>query len=88
LLAPWAELQPPDGFSFPTWVLGDANSDGNANIADVTFLINRIFSGGPGPNPDKTGDVNGDCAVNIADVTYMIARIFSGGAAPLIGCAP
>ncbi len=75
-------------FSFPTWVLGDANGDGNANIADVTFLINRIFSGGPGPNPNKTGDVNGDCSVNIADVTYMIARIFSGGPAPLIGCAP
>ncbi len=73
---------------FPTWVLGDANSDGGANIADVTFLINRIFGGGIGPNPPKAGDINGDCTVNIADVTFMIARIFTGGEAPKIGCAP
>ncbi|MCH7879843.1 MAG: hypothetical protein IH914_11085 [candidate division Zixibacteria bacterium] len=32
-------------------VCGDANGDGAVNIADVTFLIARIFAGGPPPPP-------------------------------------
>ncbi|MCH7878932.1 MAG: T9SS type A sorting domain-containing protein, partial [candidate division Zixibacteria bacterium] len=33
----------------PDRLMGDANCDGKTNIADVTFLIARIFSGGPPP---------------------------------------
>lgn len=64
---------------------GDANNDGSTNIADVTFLIARIFAGGTAPPCCEQGDANGDGSVNIADVTFLIARIFAGGAAPVCG---
>ncbi|MCH7879123.1 MAG: choice-of-anchor B family protein [candidate division Zixibacteria bacterium] len=65
---------------------GDANRSGGVNIADVTFLIARIFAGGTAPVCDKEADANADTNVNIADVTFLIARIFAGGAAPT--CTP
>lgn len=64
---------------------GDANDDGSVNIADVTFLIARIFAGGPAPACPDAGDANGNNKVNIADITYLIARIFAGGSAPVCG---
>jgi len=66
-------------------VAGDFTGDDQFNIADVTFGIARIFSGGPPAPCQDAGDSNGDNAFNIADVTYGIARIFSGGPAPVCG---
>ncbi len=70
------------------YVPGDASNDGKFNIADVTFMIARIFSGGPPPPISAAADPNADCKVNIADATFMISRIFTGGPAPELGCAP
>ncbi len=67
------------------FVPGDSNSDFTMNIADVTFDIARIFSGGPGPLCQDQADANGDNSFNIADVTFLIARIFSGGPGPVCG---
>ncbi|MCH7879416.1 MAG: dockerin type I repeat-containing protein, partial [candidate division Zixibacteria bacterium] len=64
---------------------GDANFDGSVNIADVTFLIARIFAGGPPPPCCESASANGDATVNISDVTFLIARIFAGGLAPVCG---
>lgn len=64
---------------------GDANNSGAVNIADVTFLIARIFAGGPAPPCLQEGDANGSGSVNIADVTFLIARIFAGGPPPVCG---
>ncbi len=64
---------------------GDANNDNSTNIADVTFLITRIFDAGPAPICADQADATGDNSVNIADVTFLIARIFSDGAAPVCG---
>jgi hypothetical protein len=58
---------------------GDANYDGRLTIADVTFTIARIFSGGPPPNCTDAADANGDGNISIGDVTHMLARIFNGG---------
>lgn len=64
---------------------GDANNDQSMNIADVTFLISRIFAGGAAPVCSAEGDVNADFGVNIVDITFLIARIFAGGDPPLCG---
>ncbi|MFQ5608494.1 MAG: dockerin type I domain-containing protein [Candidatus Zixiibacteriota bacterium] len=64
---------------------GNANGDTKVNIADVTFLIARIFAGGAAPPCCEEASANGDNKVNIADVTFLIARIFAGGAAPTCG---
>jgi C1A family cysteine protease len=65
-------------------VRGDANGDGNINSADVVYLINYLFVGGPAPEPLEAGDVNCDDTINSADVVYLINYLFVGGPPP--GC--
>jgi len=64
---------------------GNLNGDGDdANILDLTFIIDFIFrgSGNPGGCPDES-DVNGDSnSADILDLTYLVDRIFRGGPVP------
>lgn len=81
---------PPDALSgtvtaFCCDTPGDANNSGSVNIADVTFLISRIFAGGPAPPCAQEGNANGDDKIDISDITFLIARIFAGGPAPVCG---
>lgn len=64
------------------YLCGDADNSNSITIADVTYLIARIFSGGPAPVPEGAGDADGSGSLTIADVTYLIARIFGGGPPP------
>jgi plastocyanin len=63
---------------------GDVNSDGlDANILDLTFLVDVIFRGGPDPNCDGEADIDGDgTPANIIDLTSLVDAIFRGGANP------
>jgi hypothetical protein len=61
---------------------GDANGDGVINGADIAYLINYLFVGGPVPQPWEAGDVNCDGFINGADVAYLINYLFIGGPAP------
>jgi M6 family metalloprotease-like protein len=63
---------------------GDANADGVINSADIIYLINYLFVGGPAPDPLEAGDLNCDGIINSADVTYLINYLFVGGPPP--GC--
>ena len=65
----------------PPYICGDLNGDGNVgNILDLTFLVNRIFRGGPESNPPQAGDVNCDGGNgNILDLTKIVDRIFRSG---------
>jgi len=65
------------------FLCGDVNKDGVVNSADIIYLINYLFIGGPSPIPIlHVGDVNVDEAVNSADVSYLINYLFIGGPAP------
>jgi len=64
---------------------GDANADTIINSADVVYLINYLFKGGPPPVPMAAGDVNCDGVINSADVVYLINYLFKGGPPP---CSP
>ncbi len=73
----------PFSFTHATFVCGDVNGDGTGgNILDLTFLVDRIFRGGPPPEPAIAGSVNCDAVVNILDLTYLVDRIFRGGPVP------
>ncbi|KPL04142.1 MAG: hypothetical protein AMJ73_04585, partial [candidate division Zixibacteria bacterium SM1_73] len=74
-------------FSIIDYIFGDANGDGVVNSADVVYLINYLFKGGPAPEPMAAGDSNDDCVINSADVVYLINYLFKGGPAPEQGCA-
>jgi outer membrane protein assembly factor BamB len=70
----------------PHAICGDANGDGEANVADAVYLIAYIFKFGPPPEPLCAGDANGDGDVNVADAVYLISYVFKGGPPPVEGC--
>ena len=51
---------------------GDANGDGEVNVADIDYVIERI---GANYETNKAADVNHDDLINVADVDYIIERI-------------
>src|SRR5512143_3082054 len=64
---------------------GDVNGDHQINVADVFYLINDLFAGGPAPV--GPADVNLDMNVNVSDVFYLINYLFAGGPSPVTACA-
>ena len=64
-----------------TYVCGDLNGDNVVgNVLDLTFIIDRIFRGGPAASPPQRADMNCDGTNgNILDLTVIVDRIFRGG---------
>jgi len=62
------------------------NVDGDVydqiNVADLTYLVDYLFRGGPPPPCPEEGDVNGDDNTNVADLTYLVDYLFRGGPPP------
>lgn len=69
-------------FGIITFVPGDANGDGEVTAADLTYLANYLFAGGPAPDPLLAGDANGDCTVDANDLSYLANYLFNGGPPP------
>jgi hypothetical protein len=61
--------------------IGDANGDGVVGIADVFYVLNFLFAGGPAPL--GRANVNGGSVIDVADVFYLINFLFAGGPAPV-----
>jgi hypothetical protein len=79
----------PAGYSYnlskyADFLRGDANGDGEINIADAIYLVNYLFTDGPAPDPLDAGDANCDGVVNIADAIYLVNYLFGDGPPP--GC--
>ena len=66
------------------YLLGDANGDGIIDLADIVYLINYLYKGGPPPDPLDAGDANCDGVVDLADIVYLVNYLYKGGPAP--GC--
>jgi hypothetical protein len=69
----------------------DPNNDGMVDPADIFYLVNYLFSGGPapsGPGGLMSGDANGDSVVDPADVFYLVNYLFLGGPAPAVMRSP
>ncbi len=67
---------------------GDVNGSGESdpNVADLTYLIDYLFRGGPPPSPVWVGDVNcSGSEPNVSDLTYMVDFLFRGGTGPCEG---
>jgi hypothetical protein len=68
------------GQLFSPGLQGDVDGNGQVNVADVFYLINFLFAGGP--RPIGASDASGDGQVNVADVFYLINFLFAGGPPP------
>lgn len=63
---------------------GDVNLDGQLSVADVVYLINYLFKGGPAPELPIIADINRDGNITVSDAVYMINYLFKGGPVPKI----
>ena len=61
---------------------GDVDHSGTINVADLTYLVDFLFFGGPAPPCEEEGDVDGSAAINVADLTYLVEYLFFEGPAP------
>jgi hypothetical protein len=80
----------PDAFRYlASFRRGDANADGQNNIADAVYILQNLFAGGPSIVCPDAADANDDEGVNIADAVYILQNLFAGGPAlpaPSPGC--
>jgi subtilisin family serine protease len=70
-----------------TYLAGDANDDEVVDLADVVYLINYLYRGGPPPDPVAAGDPNNDCIVDMGDLVCLVNYLYKSGPAPQPGCA-
>ncbi len=72
-------------------IRGDVDNDGGSlpNVADLTYLVGYLFTGGPPPDCPSEADVDAIDGpdANIADLTYLVAYLFTGGPDP-VSCGP
>ncbi len=61
---------------------GDANTDGEGNIADAIFVLGFLFGNGLALDCAAAADTNADDALNIADPIYHLNFLFGDGAPP------
>ncbi len=62
---------------------GDVDNDGfGPNVADLTYLVNYVFKGGPAPPILSEADVDGSNDINVADLTFLVNYVFKGGPEP------
>ena len=72
----------------PSKMLGDVTGDSLVDVADIVFLLNYLFLGGPPPNPPAAGDINSDCFIGISDIIWLINYLYRHGPPPLLRCLP
>jgi hypothetical protein len=63
----------------------DPNNDGTLSSADIFYLVNFLFLGGPPPKGSAgmlSGDANGDGIVSSADIFYLVNYLFLSGPRP------
>lgn len=85
----WGTVIPPDQYygygcidafrALTAWTCGDANNSQRVNIADLTYLVQYLFRGGPPPPIMEAADVNGDSRINVADLNHFVSYLFASG---------
>ncbi len=64
-------------------VPGDADHNSSTDISDLTYYVDYLFAGGPGPVCMEEFDNDGNCSADISDLTYYVDFMFAGGPAPV-----
>ncbi|HOD67568.1 MAG TPA: PKD domain-containing protein [candidate division Zixibacteria bacterium] len=62
---------------------GDVNYNGDGpNIADLIYLVDYLFRGGPEPPSAATANIDGLLPVNVVDLTSLVGYLFGTGPPP------
>lgn len=79
-----ALVVPDSGPPVATFLRGDCNDDGGADIADAISLLSFLFPSGPATtlSCENACDGNDDGALDIGDAIAVLAALFSGGSIP------
>jgi hypothetical protein len=71
---------------FMGWGRGDVNDDGDIGLADIVYLINYVYNGGPGPRPfqylGNMEPVTDGAGIDLNDIMFLIEHYFEGGPCP------
>ncbi|MDO5447651.1 MAG: dockerin type I domain-containing protein [Prevotellaceae bacterium] len=59
------------------YLVGDANTDGEVDVADITAIASYILGGNPQPFNRRAADADGDNDITVADIT-AVAKIIMG----------
>jgi len=71
----------------PIDLMGDVDTSGSVSSADIIYMVNSVFKGGPAPLPvPEAGDVNCSSSRTSADIIFLVNFVFKGGAAPCDAC--
>ena len=65
-----------------TYTIGDANNDGDIDVADFTAIANYILGTPPATFVEKAADVNVDDEIDVADLTGVANIILYGTVSP------
>ncbi|MGB2698581.1 MAG: S8 family serine peptidase, partial [Candidatus Zixiibacteriota bacterium] len=59
---------------------GEVNNDRQVSLADVSYMINFLFKGGPPPIPDLSiMDFNCNGICSMSDAVYLVNYLYKGG---------
>jgi len=61
---------------------GDANGDGELNIADGQFIFSFLFLGGEAPVCPDAADAGDEGSITVSSGIYILNFLFLGGDAP------
>jgi hypothetical protein len=54
-----------------TFLLGDANDDGELSVSDITEIASYILNGAPDEDAAERADVNSDGVLSTVDITHL-----------------
>lgn len=82
----WGELVPvfsAGSIEIQNCARADCDCSGDIDIADLVYLVDFMFTGGPEPDPYQTGNIDGiGVFIDIADLVYLVDFMFNGGPPP------
>ena len=80
-------LGDPNNICGPPCVPGDVNVSGAITSADIIYMVNHVFKGGPAPLPvPEAGDVNCSGTLTSADIIFLVNHVFKGDVGPCASC--
>ncbi|MGE4620119.1 MAG: FG-GAP-like repeat-containing protein [Planctomycetota bacterium] len=65
------------------FIRGDANDNGQVNIADAVLVLRRLFGIDPAGDCEAAEDADGDGRRDLGDAIRVVTYLFSGGVAPV-----